>query len=635
MGHGGVKGVVMYKPAMRVVATMLLCLLGAGEVYAGASVLPTDQDLVVERAYYVDPSASTTLSELPVDGFVPFGPVLNGGFSSHPYWIRLSLPAGDPSKPDWVVRVLPAWHDQVHLYDPVISDVVVRAGDVLAPINRLDRSLSLSFDIPQSAEARSIFLKIDSPHSMIVDAVVVEASVARRLDQNGFAFLYGYLGFLCAMLILSFLTWLSDRERVIGVFCLQLLAAILYSAALYGLFRVWLVDGLGPSVINQMTNALIVIYPNMVVLFYRIFYSDYGLRPWVARILDGLVILNALNLVLIGLGSVGLALNLNATVLVVATLFILLSPWVFLRPAAYATLTTPLWAIRVAGFILGLPALLSLVRTLEWLPESTAPVSIYLLHAMMLALVVSMIMQYRARRRAMVIEEARVEALKKANEERSLRETLAQFMNMLGHEIRTPLSVLRLSVDDELDSGQRKTRAQAAIEDIDRLVSRALAADAIASGELKPSVETVSPKEVIDAAIERLAMEDRVVWTSTHDDVVDGDEWFIQVMASNLLENALKYAVPNSIIELELGRGSDGEGKPCWLFRVRNSIDAHQTLNVERIFDQFYREAWAKRLSGAGLGLYLTRSLARMLGGDVVARRLWDDVVEMELMVPQ
>ena len=106
-------------------------------------------------------------------------------------------------------------------------------------------------------------------------------------------------------------------------------------------------------------------------------------------------------------------------------------------------------------------------------------------------------------------------------------------------------------------------------------------------------------------------------------------------MASNLLENALKYAVHDSIIELELGRGSDGEGKPCWLFRVRNSIDAHQTLNVERIFDQFYREAWAKRLSGAGLGLYLTRSLARMLGGDVVARRLWDDVVEMELMVPQ
>jgi signal transduction histidine kinase len=631
----GFGGDVMLKPGMRLVATMLLCLLSGGEAHAGASVLPTDQDLVIDRSYYVDPNANTTWSDLPLDGFVPFGPVLNGGFSRNPYWIRLSLPAGDPSKPNWVVRVLPVWHDQVYLYDPVVSDVVARAGDALATTARTDRSLSLSFDIPQTTQARPIFLKVDSPHSIIVDAVVVEAWVARRLDQNGFAFLSAYLGFLCAILILSFLTWLSDRERVIGVFCLQLLAAILYAVAMYGLLRVWLVDSIGPNVVNQITNALIVIYPNLVVLFYRIFYSDFGLRLWVARTLDALVIISVLNLGLIVQGSVGLALNLNATLLLVATFFILLSPWVFLRPVGDVLLTTPRWAIRVSGIVLGFPALLGVVRTVEWLPESRAPVSIYLFHAMILALVMSMIMQYRARRRAMVIEEARVEALKAAREERSLRETLAQFMNMLGHEIRTPLSVLRLSVDDGLESGQGKARAQAAIEDIDLLVSRALAADAIASGELKPSVDVVSLKAVIDATIERLGMEERIVWTSSHEEVVDGDEWFIQVMASNLLENALKYAVPDSLIELKLGWRSDGEGRTYWLFRVRNSIDAHQVLDVERIFDRFYREAWAKRLSGAGLGLYLTRSLARMLGGDVVASRPWDNVVEMELMVPQ
>ena len=611
---------------------VVLTVLGLGE----AATASTANDLVTERGFYVDADGQASIESVQSASFEPFGPVLNAGYASQPYWLRLSLPAGEVGGPSWVVRVLPAWHDEVLLYDPQFSNVPMRLGDA-APAQETDhRSLSLSFGIPQSDQARTIFLRVDSPHSMIVDAVVVDQVTAARIDQNGFSFLAGYLGFLCAIFILSFLTWLSDRERVIGVFCIQLVAAIVYSAAMYGLLRIWFVPPLSPSLLNLLTHAMIVVYPSTTLVFYRFFYCEFGLSRWVARSLDCLVILNGFSLVLIGLGLVGLALSINAVILLISALLILLAPWFFLRPIEDRASPLPPWTIRLSGLVLGLPALVGIVRTLNVLPESQAPVSLYLFHAMMLSIIVAMVMQYRSRKRAVALEESRLLAVKEAQHERTLRETLEKFMSMLGHEIRTPLSVLRLSVDESSVKGPAKIRAQGAIEDIDRLVSRCLDADAVANGEIEPVLAPVLINPIIDATIARLNMADRIVWQTQDEVTVIGDDWFIQVMVSNLLENAQKYAIPNSMIELSLScRADNGDEGPTGLLRVSNQIEPDQRIDTQRIFDQFYRESWAKRYSGAGLGLYLTQSLAKMLKGGVACRQPSEGVVEMELVLPQ
>jgi signal transduction histidine kinase len=91
------------------------------------------------------------------------------------------------------------------------------------------------------------------------------------------------------------------------------------------------------------------------------------------------------------------------------------------------------------------------------------------------------------------------------------------------------------------------------------------------------------------------------------------DPRVLAVIVNNLLENALRYSPAGSRVVLELSR----EAGVCQRVRVRNELLNNDAPDPQLLFQKYYRSEAARRVSGTGLGLHLSRLLARRLGGEL------------------
>jgi two-component system OmpR family sensor kinase len=96
---------------------------------------------------------------------------------------------------------------------------------------------------------------------------------------------------------------------------------------------------------------------------------------------------------------------------------------------------------------------------------------------------------------------------------------------------------------------------------------------------------------------------------------VTGDEEMIKRMIVNVLDNAVRHAPANSVVDVRLQR--DGAG---YEVAITDSGPGIPEKDQPHIFERFYRADPARSRAadgGAGLGLALARWIARAHGGDV------------------
>ena len=217
-----------------------------------------------------------------------------------------------------------------------------------------------------------------------------------------------------------------------------------------------------------------------------------------------------------------------------------------------------------------------------------------------------------------------IERLKSAAE--SANRAKDEFLAMLGHELRNPLSPIKTALDVMRLRGVRSPE-QAIIErqvvHLTRLVDDLLDVSRIAGGKIALRRE---PIEIAEAALRAIEMASPILEQRNHrlefhiartGLQVDADpERFAQIL-SNLLTNAAKYSDPGSRITMVASRDGD---------RVRVSVRdegigiAPDMLN--RIFDLFVQEPQSidRSRGGLGLGLTIVRNLVNLHGGTVTAR---------------
>ena len=94
-----------------------------------------------------------------------------------------------------------------------------------------------------------------------------------------------------------------------------------------------------------------------------------------------------------------------------------------------------------------------------------------------------------------------------------------------------------------------------------------------------------------------------------------GDEALLERLADNLVDNAVRYALPGSVIEVAVGTD---EGYHVVL-RVANDGDVISPDEVPRLFERFYRRGTSRsrHTGGSGLGLAIVAAVAQVHGGRV------------------
>ena len=108
-------------------------------------------------------------------------------------------------------------------------------------------------------------------------------------------------------------------------------------------------------------------------------------------------------------------------------------------------------------------------------------------------------------------------------------------------------------------------------------------------------------------------------------------------MIGNLIDNAFKYSPAGSPIELVVGHTPSfyplPENIQGVMITVENKVGMLETPDEKYIFSKYYRGVMANHVSGSGLGLYLVKSMALLLGGELVYTTL-NNHVKFKLWIP-
>lgn len=192
-----------------------------------------------------------------------------------------------------------------------------------------------------------------------------------------------------------------------------------------------------------------------------------------------------------------------------------------------------------------------------------------------------------------------------------------QFMDMLNHELKTPMSVLRISLEMENPGASAKHHAIQALKDMDAIVERCLQVDQLDHHQLAPQMHPCHIKAMLVELCTISAAPQRIAIASAETiPEVETDYLFLHIILSNLIDNALKYGALDSVIRI-CANPHEQAGRQGVMVSIVNAPGSAGVPDPERVFEKYYRSPGAHGKSGSGLGLYLVKRMAEILGGSI------------------
>lgn len=207
-----------------------------------------------------------------------------------------------------------------------------------------------------------------------------------------------------------------------------------------------------------------------------------------------------------------------------------------------------------------------------------------------------------------------------------------EFLSVASHELKTPLTALRLTLDNLLRSARRGTLTELGpehlIESLETathqagrlslLVGNLLDVSQIDAGRLRIEPEDLDlamlARDVVVRLAAKLAHEHCPVQVSAQGETRGRwDRLGMERVLTNLLGNAMKYGLNRPVFVHVEGRDA------TVVLVVRDDGIGIPPERLGRIFERFERAVPAANYSGLGLGLYITRQIVLAHGGDIVA----------------
>ena len=209
-----------------------------------------------------------------------------------------------------------------------------------------------------------------------------------------------------------------------------------------------------------------------------------------------------------------------------------------------------------------------------------------------------------------------------------LSERRASFVSAVTHELRTPLTTFRL-YSDMLESGAVKEEKRGdylrvlsrEADRLSHLVENVLAFSRIERGNARSNVRVATAGDLLERARERLEARLATAGMSLDMDSssvlrVRVDTAAVEHILFNLIDNAAKYAATSDPPVVEIRVHDTGRSVEI---RVRDHGPGIPLTERRRIFQAFHKSAReaAESQPGVGLGLALSRRLAKAQGGEL------------------
>ena len=200
----------------------------------------------------------------------------------------------------------------------------------------------------------------------------------------------------------------------------------------------------------------------------------------------------------------------------------------------------------------------------------------------------------------------------------------SRFSADAAHELKTPLAILQGQIEHAIAQSEAGSPSQSRLteilDEVQRLgtISRKLLLLSLAdAGRLRLNIIRFDLSQTLEDLVEdaqMLAPELEVNGSIASGLTVAADAALLRQVLHNLLGNAVKYNLPDGWIRIAATRV--GERIEVSIANASNGIPA---IDRERIFERFYRAdpSHNREVEGVGLGLSLSREIARAHGGDL------------------
>ena len=203
-------------------------------------------------------------------------------------------------------------------------------------------------------------------------------------------------------------------------------------------------------------------------------------------------------------------------------------------------------------------------------------------------------------------------------------------IDSVSHDLRTPLASIRATAGSLADPAitwtDDRRRAAAAVIDaeasrLDRLVRGLLDLSRISSGAVHPDLEPHEVWSLVLPVIDRLrpALGERAIKVAIPDALppVLADAVLVDIIVTNLLDNAAVHAGPDATVEISAEEAADGNVR----LTVADGGPGVPSEALATLFDRFRRVP--RRADGArrglGIGLSVVKGLVEAMGGTVAA----------------
>jgi signal transduction histidine kinase len=203
----------------------------------------------------------------------------------------------------------------------------------------------------------------------------------------------------------------------------------------------------------------------------------------------------------------------------------------------------------------------------------------------------------------------------------SLVGQLANVGNDIAHDLRTPLTRVRATLERARENAQTveelRDAADRAIDSLDKslaIVTALLRIAAIEHGQRIVEFGSVNLAEIVAEAAELYSpmAEDRHIQLRVafaKKALVTGDRDLLFEAVTNLIDNAIKFTPDNGKIEITMRRAGE-----TTVLRVSDTGPGISEADREVVTRRFYRADKSRRTPGAGLGLSLVAAIVKLHG---------------------
>ena len=601
------------------VMCFVLAVLGPTSVSA--------QDHILEKSYWTDHTGQASFAQAREATYTPYSGVLSKGFSTDVQWIRLKIDAISAEGPDkLVLRIRPVYLDTITLFDPVDlsrGQVARTTGDLTPWQSTEFESLHHTFVIAAQTAPRDVWLRLSTVSTQLLH---VEALSPRDIlrEEHGLWLVYSaLLALILSFLVWVLMAWLRDHDSVNGAFVLRQTVLLLYTASYLGYHRLLLVDVLEPRTQDALYSGLVLLTTALSFAFEYRLLSEYLMPRWGHTLMRSLLLTSAVAMLLLLTGHTPMALHLNMFIngaglcaLVLISLFIQTVAPDRDRPFTYQL---PKAALIGYYLIIVLFLALSILPSLGLMQGNMLSIYGVLLYGLISGLFMSTLLIVRSRR----MERIRLEVAnslflsrQQLTVEQQRRQDQTQLLSMLMHELKTPLSVIDMAVTTRGQDGRMTDYVNRAVDNIKGILDRCIQTDRMVEREFRLQSQRVHLSDQV-----QLWLHDRKEGIERFDAhiapglVLSSDLQCIQIIANNLIENALHHGDAQSPVHVGLTTQANEEGQAGVLMWVSNQPGPSGRPEPDKIFGKYYRSNAAQRQSGTGLGLYLSHNLALRLGG--------------------